>query len=191
MGCRGAYGFKLDGEYLLTYNHKSSNPDGLGSEIVAWIREDKDWELMKERIRNLTKVNDKEDEASEEEQERYMEYYVESKSRQAPSDWYCLLRKLQFAGILEEIYTGEVEHFIDNTSFIYKSFFCEWGYIINLDEETFEIFEGFQEKPDPENPLGQEAYRAEMGGKFYPCKPVERFPLSNIPRNWLDYIGVD
>jgi hypothetical protein len=35
---------------------------------------------------------------------------------------------------------------IDSKGFLSDSLFCEWAYIINLDKEVLEVYEGFQEE---------------------------------------------
>ncbi len=41
-----------------------------------------------------------------------------------------------------------VRHIIDSQDFIQDSLFCEWGYVINLDDRTVEVYTGFQKHPD-------------------------------------------
>lgn len=36
----------------------------------------------------------------------------------------------------------------DNNDFILDSLSCEWGYILNLDNNTLEVWKGFQKYPD-------------------------------------------
>jgi hypothetical protein len=38
MSTRGALGFKINGTYHATYNHFDSYPEGLGREVVRFIR---------------------------------------------------------------------------------------------------------------------------------------------------------
>lgn len=39
MGTRGIYGFRFSGTDKLTYSHFDSYPEGLGSEVVEFIRD--------------------------------------------------------------------------------------------------------------------------------------------------------
>ena len=36
MGTRGALGFKINGEYKVTYNHFDSYMEGLGKEVISF-----------------------------------------------------------------------------------------------------------------------------------------------------------
>jgi len=66
-------------------------------------------------------------------------------SEQSLDDWYCLLRNVQ--GELKPYINGSIQHLIDSQDFIKDSLFCEWGYIINLDDNVLEVWRGFQKEP--------------------------------------------
>ena len=62
---------------------------------------------------------------------------------------------------------------IDNEDFLKDSLFCEWAYIINLDTNKLEVYEGFQTtksetRYQPKNP-GESGY--------WGCKLIEELPL--------------
>lgn len=60
-------------------------------------------------------------------------------SEQRYEDWYCLLRKTQ--GDLFP-YNNDLQHMIDYSDFLRDSLFCEWAYMINLDNGQFETYKG-------------------------------------------------
>lgn len=60
-------------------------------------------------------------------------------------DWYCLLRNTQ--GDLRHYHKG-IEHMIDSQEFLADSLFCEWAYIMNLDDQQFEVYRGFNKNPN-------------------------------------------
>ena len=99
-------------------------------------------------------------------------------SNRSKHDWYCLLRKLQGH---PELYmnTEETVPMIDNHNFLTDSAFCEYAYVINLDENVLEYWKGFQKIPQKNNRYGK---GCEDG--FYPCKLAKVFPLAinNIDR---------
>lgn len=64
---------------------------------------------------------------------------------------------------------------IDNHNFIKNSLFCEWAYIINLDTNKLEVWEGFQEKPQENN-----RYGVEKDNGFYPCALVKEIDIEKI-----------
>lgn len=60
-------------------------------------------------------------------------------SEQRYEDWYCLLRKTQ--GDLFP-YNNDLGHMINYSDFLRDSLFCEWAYMINLDNGQFETYKG-------------------------------------------------
>ncbi len=66
----------------------------------------------------------------------------------------------------------------NNISFIRNSLFCEWAYFYDIDNNIFEIWKGFQTKPDPTNPFGQE-----LNLGYYPCKRIFKGNINNINEN--------
>ena len=113
MGTRGLYGYKIDGELKLTYNHGDSYPSYLGSNVIKYICLYSIDEI-KQIAKSIEMVNDPDD------------YY------------YNNLRKHQ--GDLRAYHRNGVTMMIDNRDFIEDALFCEWAYIINLDTLKLEIY---------------------------------------------------
>jgi len=148
MGTRGALGFRLNGQDHLTYNHFDSYPDCLGHDTLAFIAKrykELDYDGMitslKEGVSNLVAIN--EDEKPTELQKTMMKvngFFNDEVSTQKDDDWYCLLRNTQ--GNLENILAARF--YSPASDFVMDSLFCEYAYIINLDDETLEFYKGFQ-----------------------------------------------
>jgi len=173
MSTRGILGFRKDGKDRTTYNHGDSYPDYLGNKVVEFVKNNS--------IENLNKIFDRiilVDEYKKPTKKQIEECKgwcdLDVSTRKA-SDWYCLLRKSQ--GNLDA-YNRGLRYMIDYQSFIKSSLFCEYGYIINLDENVLEFWVGFQEKPQKGNRYGQEDNNG-----YYPCKLALTFPLNKIPKN--------
>ena len=101
-------------------------------------------------------------------------------------NWYAVLRHMQ-GDILAHLTMGVM---IDSHDFIMNSLFCEFAYIVNLDTNMFEVYQGFQstlhndgryggDVPDPE-PF-PDGYQSD---KYYGCRLVKEFPLASIPTDW-------
>lgn len=185
MGTRGLCGFKINNKYKLMYNHFDSYPKGgLGEDIVHFIKhlnDKNDWNKFKENASKVVLVNEINDKPSMELQDKYLKYSDINVGSKSLSDWYCLLRNVQGAELLWQIFNGKLQHLIDDKDFIYDSVFCEYAYIIDLDNNTLELYVGFQNEPQDGNPFGNKKVRGN-----YPCKLVNRFTINNIPNNWIE-----
>jgi len=177
MGTRGVYGFRLNGKDKTTYNHSDSYPEYLGRNIIEFIRSTSSEEMKS--IFNRIELIDKNKKPTKEEIAKCQEWSDFSVSSRSENDWYCLLRSAQgdlFA------YKQGLFYMSDDSSFIEDSLFCEWGYIINLDTDMLEIWQGFQHYPDLNNRYGQEAQ-----DEYYPCKMIGEFPLNAIDE-WEEFV---
>jgi len=183
MSTRGVWGFFVDGQSKLAYNHSDSYPSGLGVDLVEDMQNfAKSVGLVElpplARKLRLVKETDKPTAADIKKLRHFADTSVGAGKVE---DWYCLLRQTQsdFAKTLE---AGVM---VDASPFIKESLFCEWGYVINLDDNLFEVYKGFQREPHKKGRYASET--ASTGGKdkFYPCALVATFPLNAIPKNAL------
>lgn len=178
MATRGIFGFRKNGEDKLTYNHCDSYPDGLGRNIIEFINKHSVEELN-DTFDKIVLVNEHTPPTEKQIQicikNGLSDFSVSSGQK---TDWYCLLRNCQ--GDLESLVSMEDEaYMIDNRDFIKDSLFCEYGYIINLDDNVLEYWEGFQYEPDPDNRYGTEHY-GEYEDMFYPCKLIHTFSFDQL-----------
>lgn len=139
MGTRGAFGVKIDGVVKVTYNQFDSYPEGKGLDFVKDLmnksRVYKGFSF-KRAARNWVDVTDT---VPTKEQIKYCESFSNfSVSRQSDTDWYCLLRELQ-GNILEHLH--KCKWYENAAKFMNDTLFCEWAYIWNLDDNTFEVYD--------------------------------------------------
>lgn len=146
MGTRGAFGFRLNGEDKITYNHFDSYPDGLGNSVVDFARTAvQDLPGLKAKVSALRLVDSNTPPTDADIEACQKAGTVDlGVSNQSTSDWYCLLRHAQ--GELEKYL--EVGLMVDNQDFMADSLFCEYAYVINLDDETLEFYRGFNKDGD-------------------------------------------
>lgn len=179
MGTRGAYGFRYHRYDKITYNHWDSYPEWLGENVVKFVRETPLKE-MRRIFNRIALVN--EDDMPTPEQIKECEPYTDlSVSRRSTGDWYCLLRGAQgdlFA------YKNGLRYMIDNADFLRDSLFCEWAYVINLDEGVLEVYRGFQKTPDN----NRYALDKPADDGYWHCKLAITFPLDNIPEDWVKQV---
>ena len=82
------------------------------------------------------------------------------------------------AEVLEAIYEDKVALLKDSYSFAADSLFCEWCYVIDLDKNTFEVYQGFNHNPLPE---GERFADLPKDGDYYPVRLLTSYSLDNLP----------
>lgn len=167
MSTRGLYGFRKNGQDKLTYNHWDSYPDCLGKTIVEFCKQTSIAEMNK-IFDQIILVNEG-SKPTKQQIVECIEYYDDSVGNQNIKDWYCLLRDAQGN---PNVYKQGLKYMIDNKNFIKESLFCEYAYIINLDENILEFYVGFQDEFDINN-----RYGTEQTDGYYPCKMVSYYPI--------------
>lgn len=185
MGDRCAIGFQSNQEIKATYSHWGSHPSQNGKKISDFLSQLSAEQLsrLKSRARDIQWVSAK-NAPSPDEIKRYKPFAGFKEVYPGKlDDWFFLLHKTQGVAGLVYLLTGQLDHFVDNTNFLNDSLMCEWGYIINFDAHTLDVYEGLQITPDPRNPLGQAIAHTFEGKSFYPCKCVYQLELNNPMSN--------
>lgn len=170
MGTRGAITFVAGGVEKTVYNHFDSYPTGLGVTVLDWLRSPS-WDLatVRAQVEALRLVDDS-DEPTPEEREQFA--HLADPGVSTGRDWYSLLRETQGepAAILEAGVAG------DATGFPLDSLFCEWAYVIDLDQETFEVYEGFQRS----GPVAGRWADRKSDGDYWPVNRVQICDIAEI-----------
>jgi hypothetical protein len=138
MGTRGAFGFRIGAKDKVTYNHFDSYPEGLGLTMLEFIRSTSILEMTK--IANGLILIDEQSKPTPEQVDECKAYMDLDVSSRSPEDWYCLLRGAQAN---PDAWKQGLRYMIDSQTFLHDSLFCEWAYIIDLDENTLEIYKGY------------------------------------------------
>lgn len=184
MGTRGLYGIRKHGVDKLTYNHWDSYPDYLGHKILEFCSKHtiEDLNRLYDRILLVnTNIPPTKEQIEVFKNCGYLNLGV---GEQSDDDWYCLLHRLQgnINAWNKALEKDKGIPMSDDSSFIKDSLFCEYVYIINLDDNVLEYYEGFQKQPQRGNRYGIES--DEDG--YFPCKLIMNIPLDNI-QNKVDY----
>lgn len=217
MGTRGTYGFRKGGKDKLTYNHYDSYPDGLGAEVVQFVRDTPVQELND--IFDRLIMVEEDDTPTPEQIAECARFTDLSVSSHPTKDWYCLLRNAQGKlSALREVEQHQpsgpfpfteggvflpnvpvpnaLRYMIDQSEFIKDSLFCEHGYIINLDTNELEYWLGFQRHgPQKGNRYGDKKpadWTPKYSGDsyYYPCALVGRWPLAELPPDIVTQMDV-
>lgn len=125
------------------------------------------WNDLKDKVRELRMVHEQ-DEPTEEDIKEYSKFSDENVNY--GEGYYSLLRELQGAEYLSAVAKGDVRIWMENNNFVHNSLFCEYAYIIDLDDERIWLCTGFQHKPQKGNPFGTEPYKNSIEDKYYPLK---------------------
>ena len=186
MGTRGLFGVKIDGNDKVTYNHFDSYPDALGKnmviEFLEYLDEPGGYELLKKQARELVLVSE-DTEPTDEQISKLSRFANVNVSSGDLKDWYCLLRGNQ--GRLRS--TLQSGFMIDSRIFAFDSLFCEYGYIINLDEEVFECYLGFQKQPHEMGRFATDPEAKELiSGGYYPIALILAVPFSCIRERFIE-----
>lgn len=186
MGTRGLSGFVIDGEVKAQYQQYDSYPTGVGYYVVAAIQSGK---ITPDAVRSIQLV-DGDAKPTPEQVERLKQFSNTGVSTGQLDEWYVLLRETQ-GDLLAMIEAGAM---IDSSDFAADSLFCEWGYLVNLDTETLEVYRGFNQgatvgrfagmalAPVPERD-GQPIHAA-----YAPITLIREIPLSEVSREVMDEI---
>jgi hypothetical protein len=62
------------------------------------------------------------------------------------------------------------------------SLFCEWAYVVDFDENTFEVYKGFVKEPhEGERFSNMEYEKSHRESQYYPIKLKKKYDLNNLP----------
>lgn len=71
---------------------------------------------------------------------------------------------------------------VDNIEFAKDSLFCEYAYVIDLDKDILEVYQGFNTDPLPEG--ARFTGKAKFDGDYQAVKLVASFQLEKLPENF-------
>jgi len=174
MSTHGAFGWRLNGVDKVTYNHSDSYPSGLGKKMMEVAK--RPLGPMREIVAGIQMVQegDKPSPGQIEECKHWANLDVSSRNIE---EWYVLLRDSQ--GEPTAWLDEGLKYMIDSKDFLKDSLFCEWAYIINLDSEELEVYQGVNKLPTGRGRYA--AFEREGGGGYYGVKLVRRWKL---PGKW-------
>jgi hypothetical protein len=174
MSTRGAYGFRLDGQDKITYNHFDSYPDGLGRALVEWLHAHPPatWRTVAARLRLVTEDTP----PTPEDIVRYAPWGDTSVSASAPTEWYALLHDAQGQ---PAAWDAGLDVMIDDHTFLQDGVFCEWAYVIDLDAGQLEVYIGGTR--DPAAQTARYAVTRPNDQGFWACQLLATFPLDALP----------
>jgi hypothetical protein len=170
MSTRGVIGFYVDGKTEAFYNHSDSYPSELGMSMARQITE----LLSKHSIEDLKNMCRSVKAVKEDYQPTPKEMAKISATdpfiNYQELDMYSTLRSMQ--GRLDMVLECQIA--VDYKNFMKDSLFCEWAYIMNLDQGVLEVYKGFQKS---NHALGRYAKGVPNETGYYPVALVHSIPL--------------
>lgn len=193
MGTRNVTAVYLDGEFRVAqYGQWDGYPTGQGETIRQFFsRDDLDLDRFKSRVRDhVSFLNEDQIELVNRKIKQhggFAEAGVAHLSRDTGAD------------ILNVIYDAEGDIVLNNEiAFIGDGLFCEWAYVVDLDQGVLEVYKGFNTQPvdetnrfhflqktEPFTP------RYEGDEPYYPPVLAASIPFGDLPDYDLSTIGRD
>lgn len=170
MGTRHLICVVKDGAYKVAqYGQWDGYPSGQGVNILDIIKSETfDLEVFRKKVDRVRWITETENKTIDENPNWTKEY--PHLSRDCGSD------------ILTHIFNADESlSLANNLSFAGDSLFCEWAYVLNLDNDTLEVYKGFNEQPINENERFYGFNDPKSG--YYPVKFLKEYDLHNLPSN--------
>ena len=179
MSTRGFITIVIDGCEKTSFNLFDSYPSGLGADILAVLRTGL---VTKEKARALRLVSDEETHPlycvpSPEDVTRIRAVIGSQRRVSGVTEWSSLLYHVM--GDLKKIL--EVGVIRDSSEFPRHSLWAEWGYVIDLDHQVFEMYHGFQSKKHSKGRFASRMPMSTYRTQWWPVALVESWPLDALP----------
>jgi len=189
MGTRHLICVVKNGEYKVAqYGQWDGQPENQGVEILDFLQNEVDKTKFTNQIEALSFISKEEleqmwIEAGKDPNEKLIPMEISSKFK----DLYPENSKDTGSGILQLIQDSNRKlKLTDNLIFAKDSLSCRWGYVIDLDKNLFEVYEGANETPlneterfysiqEQQNPI------TVHDKTYYPIKQVISFDLDDLP----------
>lgn len=170
MGTRNLTAVFYNGEYKVAqYGQWDGYPEGQGVTALNFIR-DVDLNKFKQRldkVRFLTEEEKKD---------------IELLHGDGWVKHYPYLSRDVAAEILTYVMNG-ADKLINRLCFAGDSLFCEYGYVIDLDKETFEVYEGFNKTEITDGRFLSSDKSLEHTEGYEPIKLLKLYRLIDLPSN--------
>lgn len=179
MGTRHLTLVQLDSAYpVAQYGQWDGYPSGQGETVLTFLKSissDYARAKFKRALRKLKHLTEDE-----------VKMIWELNGQLSPSN----LSRDTGADILGMVHKDEVTEVYLQTDFAKDSIMCEYAYLVNLDDETLEVYRGFNVKPLPAGArfycggyVGEHEYKNPDGSTYhyYPIRLVKTYPLKRLP----------
>lgn len=188
MGTRNLTCVVYKGEYKLAkYGQWDGYREGLGTKILNFLRTEFNREKFIAGLEKLTPITETQlkqlwVDCGASPTEDWVTMDVSERFKVAHPE---LSRDTSGGDLLRLIQDGTAKWSNSNVKFAADSLFCEWAYVIDLDQGTFEVYEGFNESPlgitDRFAGIAMEPLRAGEVRKYYQVRLLKSYSLRRLP----------
>lgn len=167
MGTRHLTMVKLGDKVFGQYGQWDGYPSGQGEVVVEFLRTFNE-DLFREQFKKSTFLTDEQREAA----------LFKGKNPQLDRD--CGANILRY---IQDVIGTPVLY--NSISFAGDSLFCEWGYMVDLDERKLRCFRGFNQKPLEDGQFfktfpGLEARKSSVFKDYYPIREIKSYSFEEL-----------
>lgn len=181
------------------YGQWDGYPSGQGQDIVDFLLGDRNLEKLKENLSKVRYLDEKgkDKEFLEEYNRRAPKWSNEPDNRtdEEKSWWNTFMTRDLGAEILTNIADSNLDEIIIENSFVFgnDSLFCEWAYVVDLDDDLLYVYEGFNTEevttglwkhvPEPKE--------SASGDTYYPVKPIAKMSIDSdtLKESWEKFLN--
>ncbi|NUS02059.1 MAG: hypothetical protein HOV97_05790 [Nonomuraea sp.] len=177
MGTRHLIAVVIDGDFKIAqYGQWDGYPTGQGASIANFLAEPGNVDRLRKTAPKLRWATAEDFERVSAELDLPADGWMNMEQAERYSKAYPALTRDTGADILRLVADETVSFVKDSRSFAQDSLFCEWGYVIDLDNDVVEVYRGFQQDPHNEGRWGG----MEPDNGYYPIKLVRTFPIAEF-----------
>lgn len=97
---------------------------------------------------------------------------------------YPYLTRDNGADILNLVYNDDSDNLIwlnNSVDFAADSLFCEWAYLIDLDRNVLEVYQGFNTQPLEKGQRFAKLPKDREDSDYYPIRMIKSYDINNLP----------
>jgi hypothetical protein len=195
MGTRHLIAVKQDGKYKIAqYGQWDGYPEGQGVNVLRFLRGVK-LDAFKKAVSECSFLTSDEIDATYTGMDIFADKYgcISCDEADLHAKKYPELSRDTGAGILSLVLNNGKRKLKNSIDFAADSLFCEWAYVINLDTNTFEVYEGFNQTPLPDDEpfyfLQEQSHiERRKDDQYYPVRIIASWVLDELPSD-KDFIA--
>lgn len=155
---------------------------GQGKTVANFIENEMDFDKFKNKIDALEELSEKEYESTWLDAGATLDQIKNGVGNEIHNTWnkmFPWLSRGHGAEILKTIQDKNIK--INNAlDFAAESLFCEWAYLLDLDEKILEIYRGFNQEPLVESDRFNFLPLAKDNSQYYQIKLFKKIPFSEV-----------